>query len=215
MSYKGHKGGKKSNVYDSEEGYNLWASKYDESEGYLNSFEKDVFWKILGDLSTDPRGWRILDAGCGTGRMIKAFLHGENEVIGLDSSEKMLELAREKFPRVQFIKGDIEKLPFEDNSFDIVFAAFVIVHLKYPDRAFDEVYRVLKPGGTFFLTNINQKKAPKLSTKDGQKIVIQSHYHRPQDVIKTLKNSFFEIEVEEFVNDRGVWINQIIKATKS
>ena len=93
-------------------------------------------------------------------------------------------------------------------------ASFFIVHLKNLTKTFDEIYRVLKDGGEFVLTNINQRKAPKLDIGSGKKIVIQSYYHRPEDVIKALENSFFKIEKEEFVKDGKAWINQIIKVKK-
>ena len=54
--------------------------------------------------------------------------------------------------------GEAEDLPLADGSFAIVIATFLIVHLKDLKRFFAEVYRVLKPGGKFLVTNINQRK---------------------------------------------------------
>jgi len=206
MSYKG---GKKSNVYESEEGYNLYASQYKNDWGYLDSFEKDVILRFLGNLD----GKKILDVGCGNGRMFSELMKRNGEVVGADVSAEMLKLAGQKFPRVKLAQAAIEKLPFEDNSFDFVVAFFVIVHVRDLVKAFDEVYRVLKPGGSFILSNINQRKAPKLKTKNGQEIVINSFNHRPDKVLEALDRSFFKIDKEEFVEEDGTWINQIVKAT--
>jgi ubiquinone/menaquinone biosynthesis C-methylase UbiE len=104
-------------------------------------------------------------------------------------------------------------MPFKNSMFDIVLATFMIVHLKDPTRFFDEAYRVLKPGGQLVVTNINQKEAPAVKTKEG-KIKIESYYHRPEKIIESLKKLAFSIEKELFVKERGLWINQIIVASK-
>lgn len=207
MTYKG-KG--KSNVYDSKEGYDLYANQYDKKLDFLNSFEGDILKKMFKDF----RGKSVLDVGCGTGRLIRLLKDRGAVVTGADISGKMIKIAGKKFPDIKIANADIENLPFEDNSFDVVIAAFVIVHLKSLKKAFDEVYRVLKNDGIFILTNINQKKAPKLKTDREGEIVINSYYHRPDDVVKELENSLFAVKDEEFVNEDGVWINQIIKAEK-
>lgn len=207
MSYKGKI---KSNVYNSRDGYDLAASVYDRRLKYLNSFEKDVIKKILGKF----RGKKILDLGAGTGRLIPYLKDGGAEIFAVDISEKMVELLRKKFPAIEALVADSENLPFKDCSFDFVIATFLIVHLKNLDKTFREVYRVLADGGSFIVTNINQKKAPKIELPDRSKIVIDSYYHRPEDVIKILKNNLFAIEKEEYVYEGDVWINQIIKAVK-
>lgn len=200
--------GDKSNVYESEEGYDLYASEYDKSLGYLNTFEEYELLRLIRDVE----GKRVLDLGCGTGRIIKDLKDLGADVVGCDISEKMLEIARKKFANVEFHKADAYDLPFEDKSFDVVVALFVVVHLRDLEKAFDEMYRILKPGGHLIVSNINQRKAPKLKTKDGGEIVINSIYHRPENVIKALEHSFFKIEEEGFVKDGDVWINQLIKA---
>lgn len=202
----------KKTVYDSDEGYDLYAGNYDEKLDYLDSFEK----RKLDDFFRDIKGKKVLDIGCGTGRIIPDLLEKEAKVTGADVSTEMLKIAVKKFPNSTFVKADIRELPFKDDSFDIVISAFVIVHLKQCEleEAFNEVYRVLKPGGSFILTNINQKKAPKLKVKNLGEIVIKSYYHIPEHVIEALNNCCFSIETEDFINEGDVWINQIIKAVK-
>lgn len=206
MSYKG-KG--PSNVFDSQEGYDLYAPYYGASHAYLDSFEKYDLFEMMGDI----RGKKVLDLGCGTGRMAEYLRKFGAEVVGIDISEKMLEIARKKVGSATFVQGDVEDLPFEDESFDMVVGAFLVVHLPELETCFREVYRVLKEGGEFIVTNINQRKAPKLKAGK-QEIVIKSHYHRPDDVLEALDKSFFRIEEERFVEEEGSWINQIVKAIK-
>ncbi len=206
MSFKGKK---KSKIYDSREGYNLHAPAYDRKTFFLDSFERDVVMKLLGNLS----GKKVLDLGCGTGRLIGHLLELGATVVACDVSEEMMKIAKRKFNRVEFFLADAEELPFENSSFDLVIASFLVVHLQNPSFAFKEVYRVLKPDGVFILTNINQRKAPKLKAGN-EEIVIQSFYHRPEKIIEDLEESLFKIEKEEFVKENNVWVNQVIKARK-
>ncbi len=201
---------KQSNVFKSDEGYDMYAEFYDQKSAYLNSFEEHVLLKMTKDL----KGKRVLDMGCGTGRLISMLQKSGAEVVGLDTSEKMLKIARKKFPNVEFVRGDAKATPFENDSFDAVVAAFLIVHIPNPEFFFEEVYRVLKPGGVFILTNINQRKSPKLLVKDRKEIVIKSFYHLPEHIKKALESNFFKIEKEEFVYEKEQWVNQIIRAVK-
>jgi len=207
MTYKGKT---KSRLHEVAEGYDLYATSYEKSHEYLDSFEGDVVFKMLGKL----KGLKVLDIGCGAGRLTKFLKNEGGEVYVTDVSEEMLKIVEKKVPGVKTFKAAMDKLPFEDNSFDIVTAAFVIVHLNTLEKSFEEAYRVLRPGGFFVVTNVNQRKPPKLKTQEGEKIVIKSQYHRPEDVKKALESCFFSIEKEEFVYADGVWINQVIKARK-
>lgn len=200
----------KKKVYDSARGYDLYASSYDESLAYLNSFEKGALEKLLGDL----RGLKVLDLGCGTGRIIGMLKERGADVTALDISEEMIETVSRKFPDVECVVGDSENLPFADESFDIVLGLFWIVHLKDLRPSFDEVYRVLKDEGRFILSNINQKKAPKLKTKTGEEIVIESYYHMPKHVVEALEKSLFEVMRDEFIYEKDVWVNQILEGRK-
>jgi ubiquinone/menaquinone biosynthesis C-methylase UbiE len=109
--------------------------------------------------------------------------------------------------------GEAENLPFEDGVFDFVTATFLVVHLKNPLSFFDEAYRVLKNDGKLIVTNINQKEAPEVKTKQG-KIKIESFYHRPEKIIEDLESLAFKIEKNIFVYENDIWINQIVVAGK-
>lgn len=207
MNYKGKT---KSKLHNSAEGYNLYAEKYDESQKFLNSFEKGQLFSLMGDL----KGKKVLDVGCGTGRLIGELKLFGADIVACDVSSEMLKITKKKYPAVETVEADIEDLPFEDKTFDVVIATFMIVHLKFLERAFEEVYRVLKDGGVFILTNINQRRAPKLKTNEGEKIVISSFYHRPEDVLKVLEGNFFDIDKNEMIMEGKMWINQIVRAVK-
>lgn len=200
---------KKIKVLSSEEGYNLAAQFYDEKEKYLNSFEQGKVIPLLGDLA----GKKVLDIGAGTGRLSLFLANKGAQVTALDISPKMLELVKKKNNKIQTVVGDAESLSFDHETFDIVAAAFLIVHLKDPRLFFDEVYRVLKDGGIFVVTNINQKDPPLVKTKTDP-IIIESFYHRPEKIREILESLAFQIQEEIFVKEGGVWVNQIILAKK-
>lgn len=204
-----NKGKRKSNLVGSSEGYDLYASQYENCYGLLRTFEKDQLFRIVGDIKSK----KVLDLGCGTGRLIGELKLFGAEPTACDVSEEMLKKVSKRYPEIPTVCAEASDLPFEDGHFDFVIATFLVVHIKNLEKAFDEIYRVLKDGGVFVLTNINQRKAPKLKLKDGVEIVIESHYHRPQDVIKALESSRFQIEKEEFVYEGKIWINQIIRAS--
>jgi ubiquinone/menaquinone biosynthesis C-methylase UbiE len=74
---------------------------------------------------------RTLDVACGTGFMTR---HLRGEVVGLDQSDAMLAVAAEQAPNATFVQGDALELPFEDRSFDRVFASYFYCHLEEPER---------------------------------------------------------------------------------
>lgn len=200
---------KKIKIVDSASGYDLASSGYDKKEAYLNSFEKGQVLDLLGDVT----GKKILDIGAGTGRLAIPLQKKGGEVTACDVSSEMLKVLARKNRHIETVVGEAESLSFPDNSFDIVTAAFLIVHLKNPTRFFDEVYRVLKDGGVFLVTNVNQKDPPVVETKTGP-IVIESFYHRPEEIREILEELAFSIEQEKLIKEGEVWVNQIVLAKK-
>jgi demethylmenaquinone methyltransferase/2-methoxy-6-polyprenyl-1,4-benzoquinol methylase len=75
---------------------------------------------------------RTLDVACGTGFLTR---HLRGEVVGLDASERMLELARGQAPSAEFVRGDALSLPFADGTFERVFASYFYCHLEADERA--------------------------------------------------------------------------------
>jgi len=199
----------KTKVYDSNVGYDLAAADYDKKEAYLKSFEKGCWAEILPDLKDKA----VLDVGAGTGRLTGLLLKKGARVTALDVSKKMLEVLKKKFPAVSIQVGDAEDLPFPDESFDLVTAAFVVVHLKDPSIFFQETYRVLKPGGKLIITNINQKEAPPVKTEKGI-IKIKSFYHRPEKVREFFEAAGFFLVNEKIINEGNTWVSQVIMAEK-
>jgi SAM-dependent methyltransferase len=125
------------------EGYDRWASSYDEPGNQLLDIEQPVVREILDRL---PVGV-ALDAACGTGRHAAYLASLGHTVIGVDSSPGMLSRAREKIPHGEFYEAELHQLPLADDSVDLVVCAIALVHLPNLAGPFAEFARVLRPGG--------------------------------------------------------------------
>jgi demethylmenaquinone methyltransferase/2-methoxy-6-polyprenyl-1,4-benzoquinol methylase len=106
-----------------------------------------------------PRGGRILDLGCGTGKLA-ARLSERARVVGLDVSFEMLRAARRGAPRSVLVQGSAFALPFADGAFDAAVSGFVLRNLDHLPPAFAELARVVRPGGTVALVDITEPTNP-------------------------------------------------------
>lgn len=95
-----------------------------------------------------PARPKIVDLGCGTGAVtdrLSRVIPGD--ICGIDINAKEISVAQKKFPHLQFRVGDVEKIDFPDNTFDLVCCSGLIHHFKDPHLCLKEAYRILKPGG--------------------------------------------------------------------
>ena len=197
-------------VLPSASAYALASRVYDKKEKYLNSFERGKFIAACGEV----RGKKVLDVGAGTGRISRLLAAAGAQVTALDVSPEMLAvLSKKSKNKITTAVGDAENLPFPEASFDLVTAAFLIVHFKDPKIFFSEAYRVLADGGRLVVSNINQKEAPVVETARGP-IKIVSYYHRPEKIRELAEELAFGIENEMFVREGETWVNQILVLRK-
>ncbi len=98
---------------------------------------------------------RCLDLGCGTGRFTETLAQAfACPVVGVEPSEAMLAVARnEDLPGVEWKKGSAEDIPLEDGAVGLVFMSQVFHHLSDPQKALQEIHRVLAPGGCLVIRN--------------------------------------------------------------
>ncbi len=125
------------------------------SRGFFDDLDQYHFEKLHHLLDLVPfdgvRGQTVLEVGCGAGVDLARFAKGGARVTGVDLAPSAIALARSNFEQ-QGLQGtfdvaDGERLPFADNSFDLVFAHGVVQYTANPQRLVDECRRVLKPGG--------------------------------------------------------------------
>jgi len=91
------------------------------------------------------QGMKMLEPGCGRGEFLKHFKELGLDVVGIDISPEAVEY--ENGLDVKLCDVESEKLPFIDDSFDVIYSKSFIEHLYYPEKFLEEAYRVLKPGG--------------------------------------------------------------------
>lgn len=138
-------------INQNRETYNTIAKHFSGTREYI--------WDDLKPLKAFAKdGDRILDVGCGNGRLYQMFQDLSIAYTGVDQSEGLITLAREKFPAGQFVVAEMTELPFPDQSFSIVYCIAAFQHM--PTRvtrlkALSEMKRVLAPGGHIILTNWN------------------------------------------------------------
>jgi len=193
-----------------KEGYSRYAWEYDEQEKYWDSFEKEY----LRPYFEMAKGKKVLDAGSGTGRIALKLKKEGAEVTALDISPEMLDILSNKDSEIETVEGEMEEMPFEDESFDMVFSSMAMVHLKKPDIFMDEAYRVLKDGGLFVLVNIHYRKPLILHDNQG-KYTILCYNHFPRHIRECAESLAFGIEEEIIVNEGDdVWVSQILVLRK-
>ena len=101
-------------------------------------------------------GERVLDLGCGYGCYTDYFRSVGGRAVGIDGSEAMIRLARERYPEIPFFVGDITlPLPFDAGAFDLVFCNQVLMDIDPVGDALSECRRVLKPGGVFYFSIVH------------------------------------------------------------
>ncbi len=108
---------------------------------------------------------RVLDAGCGTGHTALAFAAQAAEVVAVDLTEAMLaqgrKLASQRgLANITFKRGDVERLPYADASFDVVTSRYSAHHYPRPQQALAEFARVLRPGGLLLLADVVSPEPP-------------------------------------------------------
>jgi ubiquinone/menaquinone biosynthesis C-methylase UbiE len=130
---------------------------------------RDVFWRTRDyeDLCDriairallPPSGGRLIEVGAGFGRLVDEY-RGYRSVVLFDSSPELLGAGRERLgsdPRLEFVQGDANAMPFPDESFDALLCVRVVHHFVDPARAFAEFARVLRSGGVLVLEFANKR----------------------------------------------------------
>jgi len=143
-------------VNNKKELFDRWANSYDWT--FPSFIYQAIHQRLITKVELLPHA-NILDLGCGTGRLLDrlATQFPEITATGLDLSPQMLRIARQNNrhrPRLIYLEGNAENLPFAEGQFDAVFNTISFLHYPQPEQVLTEVARVLSPGGKFYLVDI-------------------------------------------------------------
>jgi len=173
------------------------------------------------------KGMKVLDLGCGNGRLFGLCKEIEVDYTGVDNSAELVKLAQKNNPEGKFIVGDALDLPFGDSEFDLVISLAVVHHIpgkENREKFFSEIARVLKNNGEVFITTwnifqpkyrkyIQENRLKKLTLRSDlgwndawipfgqEKVLRYVHGFTPNEMRKLLAKDF-EIESEYFTQKK-------------
>jgi arsenite methyltransferase len=214
--------------------YTIFSENYDALKGYNPDADLGLGCGIPTQFASIKLGDSVLDLGSGAGNdcfVARAIVGEQGRVTGIDFTDAMLEKARANnaklgFENVQFIKGDIEDMPFENNQFDVIVSNCVLNLVPNKAKAFSEMIRVLKPSGHFCVSDVVLKgELPEKLQKDAEmyagcvsgaidmdvylEIIKNSGFknteiHKQKKVeipVEILKNYLTDEEIAQFLNN--------------
>jgi demethylmenaquinone methyltransferase/2-methoxy-6-polyprenyl-1,4-benzoquinol methylase len=159
------------------------AKRYDRTNAIL-SFQLHRFWnsQLIKEVTDAHNPESLLDICCGTGEIAFAYLKKSKQnkkIFMLDFCEEMLECAKVKGQNssfkthnISYIQGDAQQIPLEAKSVQSVTVAYGIRNVQDPSKCIREVFRVLKPGGTFGILELTEPTHPVL--KVGHQIYLKA-----------------------------------------
>jgi ubiquinone/menaquinone biosynthesis C-methylase UbiE len=196
--------------------------------GFPWQWLKDAYLPVIVEIKNtvgDLKGKRILDHGCGSGKITKLFKKFyESDVSGIDPSEDMIDKAKKNDPTGTYeLLKENGKFPWENSTFDAVMSNWVFVNIgstKEMTTATKEIYRVLKPEGVFVMlvnnpsyigkrTTTYQNGEPNRRYKPGEEITVK--YFREIDGVFEFNNCYWPIDTYHSVMKKvGFGVRQYV-----
>ena len=125
-----------------------WTKRWTDISADYPAENKDVYPLKYAELTIQSRDGKILEAGCGAGRVLRYYKNKGYDILGMDFIEKAVEKLKETDPELKVEVGDITNLKYADRTFRYVLAFGLYHNLENMlDQAVHETYRVLEPGG--------------------------------------------------------------------
>lgn len=198
------------------------SNKYDFMNNIISFGTHKIIKKIaIKELKILPNS-KVLDLCCGTGDLAGIIKQIEPtcDVIGIDFSRQMIEIARKKHPNITFWEADATNLSFEKSSFDYIVMGFGLRNIPQKNKVLEDVYKFLKTNGKFLHLDFGKKN--KLSKVYDNIILflakIFSKNTKPYKYLVLSKNNFLEPEelIElfkfnklEYISHKNLMLNQI------
>ena len=187
------------------EAYDRWSRSYDTNENKTRDLDEIVTRTVLSKYPFN----KVVELGCGTGKNSAWLLNNADEVIGLDFSPAMLDIARQKIDasNVQFFEADItQPWPVTDASADLITCNLVLEHIETLFPVFQQAYNKLLPGGIFFIVELHPYKQyngsqAQFTTDQGVELV-DVYVHHTSEYTDAAKISGYQlVELAEWFDE--------------
>ena len=198
------------------------SNKYDFMNNIISfGTHKTIKEKAIKALNIKPNS-KVLDLCCGTGDLAGIIKQIEPtcDVIGVDFSRQMLEIARKKQPNITFWEADATNLSFEKNSFDYIVMGFGLRNIPQKNKGLENIYKILKTNGKFLHLDFGkQNKISKIydnlilflakiftkNTKPYKYLVLsKNNFLEPEELIELFKFNKFE-----YITHKNLMFDQI------
>lgn len=184
--------------------------------------------KLLLNLAKSSKS--ILDLGCGEGTRLSEIT---SKGTGIDISKTAIANAKKNYTKLNFFVGDLEDLPFKNDSFDLVYSAYVFEHLDNPEKVIKEARRVLKPQGNLVIICPNygapNRSSPPFVGSRIKKLIsglLKDFYFKNQKLLGWTKvepiasknnyESDWDVTIEPYARSLGKFLNNNgFKVTKN
>ncbi len=190
-----------------EKAYNSWAGQYDTNKNKT----RDLDIKATIETLSKYKFKHVLELGCGTGKNTGWLLSKAEQLIGLDFSQEMLNIAKEKNTDIRaiFKRADLNQEWEIENQFaDLVTSSLTLEHIDDLNHIFNQANQKLKNGGIFFISELHPFKQysgskAKYETENGTQ-ELEVYIHHISEYIDDAKNNGFELmELKEWFDDNS------------
>ena len=176
--------------------YDTWALQYDENINPTRDLDRQITIETLSGIKFSY----VLELGCGTGKNTEWLIKIDDTVTGLDFSDGMLDLARQKMSseNVSFIKADLnEQWSVQNNTFDLVTINLTLEHIENLDHIFRSVNETLDLNGHCFVSELHPKKQLAGSKarfeEQGSEKVLDVFLHMEQEYINSAEKAELQL----------------------
>ena len=188
---------------NTQEAYNRWAESYDSVVNKTRDLEQLAATSLLANADFS----RVLEIGCGTGKNTAWIAQSAGELLAIDFSEEMMNVAREKIKtsNVQFQQADITKA-WKFPNVTLVTCSLVLEHIENIDFIFQEAAKILETGGCFYLCELHPYKQLQASRAkfelEGELIQLEYFIHHISDYYSAArKNGLQCMRLQEWFDD--------------
>lgn len=165
--------------------------------------KKEVNYQYFDTLSSYfPKSGKCLDLGCGGGQPVTAYFADKGfDVVGVDISPGMIEIAKQQIPAGRFFVSDMAECTFDASEFDMIVSAFAIIHVPQEKQKalFEKIFHWLKPGGVTYFT-LGHKEEKEVLKEDWNGVKMYWSYFSPEQYRALLKEIGFRLLWDETEN---------------